>query len=243
MKVPEITLNDVSFSFNEDEVISGINMTIKPGIHCILGPNGAGKTVTNKIIALLKKVNHGSVKWDDEIVNPWIDDKHREQKIKSIGYLWQNPYFLDMSVLDNIAYPLKLRGYPKDDRKKKAREWLKTISLEEKENVHPSELSIGQRHKIALGRMLISNPLILILDEPTASLDQTTTKWFEQFIKDLQSREKKLIIWITHDFFQMRRVADFVTLIMQGKVVESCEVGRFLTHKNPIVQKFISGEL
>ena len=112
-----LELDNVSLILGEEKLklIDQINMTLEPGIHCLLGPNGSGKTLTNRMVSLIEKVTEGEIKLGDEKINPWSNDETKLQNIRKIGYMRQQPIFLNDNVKNNILLPLKLRKVSKEN--------------------------------------------------------------------------------------------------------------------------------
>lgn len=245
MALEKIELSNISHSLDGVSILHTISFSaIKGRIHGILGPNGTGKTVTNKLLGLIYRADAGKIEWDGKIVNPWKSDQERTKIIRQIGLMWQNPVFINQSVKKNIEYPLKLRGIEREKRAKLVEEWLSKINLEEKADTNPKKLSIGQKQKVALARTLIYNPSLLILDEPTASLDLATKKWFEELILNEIVNESKIVIWNSHDFFQVKRIADDVSILINGSLIETgTKTQIFQKSKYPIVKRYLEGEL
>ncbi len=240
-----LILDKVILEIDSNQLLNDITFKAREGrIHCILGPNGAGKTLTNKIVGLLYKVTGGTVKFNDEVINPWNTEDDRVRYIKKIGLMWQKPVFLSSSVYSNLEYPLKLRDTPKKEINVKVNKWLDLVDLTEHRDKNPNKLSIGQQQKLSLARTFISEPEIIILDEPAASLDAATSKWLERFIKEQTRLNNLIVIWNSHDLFQVKRVADDVSILIDGEIVETASKSDIFD--NPVdirVKKFTNGEL
>lgn len=243
VEISEVILENVSLSLDK-EVLSDISLRVKNGIHCFLGPNGAGKTMTNKLLGLLLQPTNGQIKWDEKIVNPYEDREERIERIRKIGYMSQNPTFLSTSVKDNISLPLKLRHLEREKRTKLVSEKVKQFNLDELVDRSIYKLSIGQKQKVALLRALIHDPSIIIMDEPTASLDIANIKWFESHIKDISEQDGIIIFWTTHDQFQVKRIGDTVSVFISGDIRETNTVnGLFSNTKDPEVEAYLNGKL
>ena len=116
-----LKLDNVSLILGEEKLklIHQINIILEPGIHCLLGPNGSGKTLTNRMVSLIEKVTEGEIKLGDEKINPWSNDETKLQNIRKIGYMRQQPIFLNDNVKNNILLPLKLRKVSKENQIRK----------------------------------------------------------------------------------------------------------------------------
>lgn len=237
--VNKIRLEQVSLVL-EKPILTNISIEFQPGITCLLGPNGAGKTMTNRLIGLLQKVTAGTIHWGDKLINPF--DGNRLEQIRSIGYMHQQPVFVNKSVEENIELPLKFRGQV--DRQPRVDQVLEEFDLEELRDSNALKLSKGQQQRVALARTMVTDPELIILDEPTSSLDMQTTKWFENYLIELRNNSTKLIIWTTHDQFQVRRIADRIAVILDGQIQEH-GTAKDVLHQptNPLVERYLSGEL
>lgn len=244
MEIGQVHLKEINLTLGGTHILHDISVSISKGVHTFLGPNGAGKTLTNKLLALLKQPNSGSIFWDDTLVNPITSKADKLSYIRNIGYMSQKPVFLNQSLLSNLAMPLEIRGVPREARNTKAEEIAKEAEFTQPLDKLPHQLSIGQKQKLALLRTLIHDPSLLILDEPTASLDIANIKWFENYVKSTAHSNGKLVFWTTHDIFQSKRVSDDVTIIMDGSI-EVTGKGKtvFESPPNEKINSYLSGEL
>lgn len=245
LTMDSLILDHIALDIEGKRILNNITFEAKHGrIHSVLGPNGAGKTITNKVIALLYRASSGSIHINGNQINPWNNETDRTNFIRNIGLMWQNPVFLNTSIENNLAYPLKLRKYPKEKIKDQVDLWIERIEFNEYIGKKPNQLSIGQKQRLSLARTLITNPQVIILDEPTASLDNSTTKWLENYILSTVKKLDLVAIWNSHDLFQVRRVADDVSILFQGAIVETNTKNKiFSSPKSNEVEKFINGDL
>ena len=200
-----ITLNKISKSFLTNRkilVLKKINYKFRKGkIYSLVGPSGSGKSTLLNILSLIDKPTVGSVKIDDRVVNYndlSINDKIRA---KRIGIIYQQNNLLpDFTALENVY----LARLSIDDNKKKAVDNAKNIiqkmGLINRINHYPSELSVGEMQRIAIARALINEPQIILADEPTGSLDQSTAKEVFNILYKLKN-SNRLIIYATHNRF------------------------------------------
>ena len=242
MTLDLIEIDNIKFGFEDLDVIDGLSMKIKSGeVQALLGPNGVGKTVFNRLLSLIIQPESGEIRWDGQVVSPFANGKNVEI-IRKIGYLWQHPIFISSNLWKNIEYPLFLRDMPKEQRRTIVDEQIKEFRLTEFQYKKPYQLSIGTLQRAALARTLITEPQLVILDEPAASLDMATIKWLEQYIKDYSEEFNPVIIWTTHDQFQARRVAKKINILMDG-IVESGDIDILAEQGSLKVKNYLQGKL
>ena len=216
-----ITLNKISKSFLTNRkilVLKKINYKFRKGkIYSLVGPSGSGKSTLLNILSLIDKPTVGSVKIDDRVVNYndlSINDKIRA---KRIGIIYQQNNLLpDFTALENVY----LARLAIDDNKKKAVDNAKNIiqkmGLINRINHYPSELSVGEMQRIAIARALINEPQIILADEPTGSLDQSTAKEVFSILYKLKN-SNRLIIYATHNRF-FANMADCKLEMIDGNI-------------------------
>ena len=203
-------------------------------ITAIVGPNGEGKsTLLNMIAGLLEK-DSGEILYDGDEKIP-----HKE-----VTLVFQEPYLISTTVSENILYPMKLRKINKDVMKERLDFLSKELSLEPLLNKKSHELSLGETQKAALAIALSFEPELLLLDEPSASIDPYTTNEIEKLLLKMNRERGTTMCIITHNLVQAKRLADHVVLLNKGKVVESCQADHFFNSpERPETKKFIEGEL
>jgi len=216
-----ITLNKISKSFltnRKISVLKRINYKFRKGkIYSLVGPSGSGKSTLLNILSLIDKPTVGSVKIDDRVVNYndlSINDKIRA---KRIGIIYQQNNLLpDFTALENVY----LARLSIDDNKKKAvdnaKNIIKKMGLINRINHYPSELSVGEMQRIAIARALINEPQIILADEPTGSLDQSTAKEVFNILYKLKN-SNRLIIYATHNRF-FANMADCKLEMIDGNI-------------------------
>ncbi len=199
-------LNISSLSFEENK------------IHAITGPNGSGKTTLCNILGLLLKPTTGKIWYQGEMVyeNGGLSERLR----KKITMVHQNPFLFHTTVEKNLAYGLKLRNYPRSQRKQKIEEFLKIMGIEYLRHQQGTRLSGGEVQRVAVARALAIDPEVLILDEFTANVDRNYVKITEGVIQDVFRKKNITIFLVTHDENQAFRVAHTVTHLIDGEMVE-----------------------
>jgi putative ABC transport system ATP-binding protein len=182
-----IILNHINFKVYENEFIS------------ILGPSGAGKSTMMNIIGCLDSPTSGEYILDGTNIKNLTQDEFAKIRNKKIGFIFQSFNLLSrLSALENVELPLIYAGIHQKERRKRATELLERIGLKDRMNNQPNQLSGGQQQRVAIARALITNPSILLADEPTGALDQETGHEIMQLFHNLHN-EGKTIIMITHD--------------------------------------------
>lgn len=240
--IDSITLESISLEIGSKQILSDLNLTLlNNGIIGILGPNGSGKSLTNKVLSLLLEPTKGEIKWNDQSLT---DHTHKNKTLlrRKIGYMAQKTVFLKKSLFDNIELPLIIRDIPREQRHTLVKEGLNEFDLSEYENRSPYKLSLGQQQRASFLRTMIYQPQILILDEPTSSLDPSNTLWFENYITKNIAKEQ-FVLLTTHDQFQVKRIATDVNFIIGGTIAHSCLVSNMYDNANIQVKKYLSGDL
>ncbi|PKM55350.1 MAG: ABC transporter [Firmicutes bacterium HGW-Firmicutes-3] len=187
---------------NSIEFLSG-------NIYGVTGDNGAGKTTLLKILAGLESHDLGRIVYNDQPLGPSL--------MKKITYLSQTPYLMRSSVYENIIYPLKIRNVDTKIIEKKAFEIMEELQVTELRDQLATQLSGGESQKVALARALVFDPEVLLLDEPTASIDPATIEILEEAIIKRNKLQDMTIIMISHNMDQVKRMCDEVVYMRKGK--------------------------
>jgi phospholipid/cholesterol/gamma-HCH transport system ATP-binding protein len=207
-------------SFNGLTVLRGVTLSVEKGTTVvILGKSGTGKSVLLKSIIGLMAPDAGSIHIDgQEVVG--MQMKALNTLRKRMGYLFQGAALYDsMSVRENLAFPLRRQTtLPETEIEEKVIEQLRLVGLEEAIDKMPSELSGGMRKRVGLARSLITNPAIMLYDEPTTGLDPITAREISYLIEELQERYHATSIAVTHDMMCARIIADKVAVLNDGVI-------------------------
>lgn len=206
--------------FQDTNILSGINIQIPSGdFRVIFGPSGAGKSTLLHTILGLEKPTSGKVFiMGKDIYSLGGDDEISEFRRTHIGMIYQQPNWIKaLSVVENVAFPLSFLGIPKSDTLRMAWQQLMKIKLDSWVSHFPAQLSSGQQQKAALARALVTNPTIIVADEPTGNLDNASGIELMEILRDLNQRENKTIIMVTHDL-EYLRFAKSATQILDGRV-------------------------
>lgn len=181
-------------------VLNNITLKVPKGqFVAIIGPSGSGKSTFMNFIGCLDKVDSGTYILDGMDVRDLNDNELSEIRNKKIGFIFQQFNLLSkLSALENVELPLVYRGISSSERRKRAIEALKKVGLENRKNHLPTQLSGGQQQRVAIARAIVTDPEILLCDEPTGALDTKTSKEIMELIKEL-NKEGRTIVMITHD--------------------------------------------
>lgn len=228
-----ITLKDVFFRYEKggNDILSGTNLSIKKGEHfCILGGNGSGKTTTLKILAGLLKPYRGKVIIDN---NKMTKKTTADFNRLGVAMLPQNPesVFLKSRVIDDYTELCKIKGIEKSDYEDKINSVAEKLGIKDLLENHPYDLSGGEIQKCALGKVLISESKILLLDEPTKGVDAYSKLSLSKILQEIKS-DGVTIITVTHDVEFASIVADRCGLFFDGEVLSSLVPQEFFSKNN-----------
>ena len=216
MNGSQVTIKNVSKRFNDFVALDDINFTIKQGeFFSLLGPSGCGKTTLLRIIAGFEFPDEGAVLFDDKDIIPFPPNKRASNTVFQTYAL-----FPHMSVYDNIAFPLKLKKIPKKEIDEKVKKYIHLVQLDQHIYKKPNQLSGGQKQRVAIARALISEPKVLLLDEPLSALD---AKLRANLLIDLDAIHDKIgitFIYVTHDQSEALAVSDRIAVMNAGHVLQ-----------------------
>jgi putative ABC transport system ATP-binding protein len=177
----------------------------------LVGPSGSGKTTLLSTVSGILRPNSGEVRVDGTDIWGLGSDELAEFRLKTVGFVFQDYHlFPRLTTAENVAIPLILRGVDWNDALKEAARYLEIVGLANRAQLPPVKLSGGEQQRVAIARAIISQPEILILDEPTASLDGDTGKKILSFVKDEVLNENRCILIVTHD----NRIYEYADRIM-----------------------------
>ncbi|MDN7243122.1 phosphate ABC transporter ATP-binding protein [Planococcus sp. N028] len=234
---PAVHFNHVSYSIGGNRILKNITGSFPEGkITTLVGPSGAGKTTLLKLCNGLLSPNLGEL----YIKGKPIEDYEPTELRRLVGIALQSAPMISGTVYENLALPKKLQG--KTLAEEEAKQLLHDVGLDDgllNRKVH--DLSGGQQQKVSIARTLVNQPGILLLDEITSSLDQTSLKEIEELIAKINHKYGTTIIWITHNLQQALEIGDFTWVMMEGEVIET---GRSELLKSPAtdkVKRFVKG--
>jgi len=240
---PLICLEHVSKSFGQLTVLNDVSLNIYRGqITVVLGPSGTGKSVLLKHIVGLMKPDKGHVYCQDHCVDA-MSETELVQTRQRIGYLFQMGALFDsMTVEENIRFPLmEHTRWDRDRQRKQVSRVLAMVGLQGKEQQMPSELSGGQRKRVALARAIVLEPTLVLYDEPTTGLDPIRAGVINELIVALSRNMGITSVAVTHDMSSANRIADRMVLLYDGRIVCDGDPATFRETDDDLVQRFING--
>lgn len=222
--------------------VDGLDLSIEQGeIFGIIGYSGAGKSTLVRLINGLERISSGRVVVDGVDISTITEAKLRPVRAR-IGMIFQQfNLFRSRTVAGNVAYPLKVAGWPRDKRDARVAELLSFVGLLERAHSYPDQLSGGQKQRVGIARALATSPRILLADESTSSLDPETTQDVLSLLKEVNREFGVTIIVITHEMDVVRQIADRVAVLDEGRIVEQGTVfDVFSSPKTTTAHKFVS---
>lgn len=227
---------------NKTTLLEGINLKIKRGeVLALIGPTGAGKTTLIRIMSLLEPPATGEV-WFDGI-NITRSGNHKLEARRRMAYVQQKPIVFSMNVFDNIACGLKWRHTAKDVVRKKVDDALKLVGMEEFRNRDAKTLSGGENQRVTIARALVTDPELLLLDEPTANLDPLSVTKVEGILEKIIAGGETTVVMTTHDMAQGQRLAGKIGVIINGKLPHIGSPGEvFFSPNSTEVAEFVGVE-
>ncbi len=211
-----VQLKGVRKDFGGFTAISNIDLDIRSGeLVALLGPSGCGKTTTLRMIAGLEVPTDGQILFDGKDVSEIAVQK------RNVGMVFQRyALFPHMTVEKNVMFGLKVRGTGKAEMLQRLEDILDVVQLQQFRHRFPAQLSGGQMQRVAIARTLITNPSVLMMDEPLANLDTKLRGEMRRFIRDLQQRLGFTTIFVTHDQIEAMELADRVAVIFDGNLAQ-----------------------
>lgn len=202
--------------------VDNFNLTIKEGeCFSFLGPSGCGKTTTLRMIAGFEDLSDGEIYLCGKPVSIKDKNLYIPPEERGLGMVFQAfAVWPHMNVFDNVAFPLKIEKVAKREIEERVKEALHHCSLDGLENVYPSDLSGGQQQRIALARAIVTNPKVMLLDEPLSNLDPKLRETMRFEIKKLQKKFNLTIIFVTHDQSEAMALSDRMMVCDMGKIMQ-----------------------
>jgi phospholipid/cholesterol/gamma-HCH transport system ATP-binding protein len=235
---------DVHKAFGRNRILRGLNMGIPEGmISMILGPSGTGKSVCIKHMVGLLYPDDGDVLVHGESVPNMQDDELFDMR-KKFGVLFQDgALFGSMNLFDNTAFPLRQHTDKSEDEIADIiNRRLREVGLADAGDKMPNELSGGMRKRAGFARALVLDPDIVLFDEPDSGLDPVRTALLCELIQEVHAENGGAYVVITHDIASARRVAEHISVLWKGRIVESGPAEELFNSDNAFVRQFLSGE-
>jgi len=228
--------------FGTNFVLRGVNLTIKEGESlAIIGKSGCGKSVLLKHIVGLLQPDEGYIKFDGSIIGE-LGRKDLYAVRRRFGYLFQGAALFDsMTVEENVSLALveNKTNFTKQKINDIVEEKLGLVGLSGIQNLKPAELSGGMKKRVALARVLVTNPDYILYDEPTTGLDPVMSDAIDDLIKSLHEKLKVTSIIVTHDMFSVKNTADKIAMMFEGKIYFSGTTQELEDSNDSVVLKFI----
>ena len=236
----KLEVSHIRKQFDGEEVLKDISFQVKKGeFLAILGLSGCGKTTLLRILIGLEHPDSGSIKKDGREISKLAPNE------RGMGIIFQNyALFPNMTVLDNVAYALKLKKETKASAKEIALHTLEQIGMSEHLNKKPRQLSGGQQQRVAIARTLALNPDIVLLDEPISALDVTNREIMKQELKAIQEKFHSTMIFITHEQEEAFYLADRIMVMSEGRMEQlDTPENIFKNPANAFVRDFVVAHL
>lgn len=240
-----ITIKNLSKSFEDLVVLDDVSLSVMDGENLVVfGKSGSGKSVLLKCIVGLMLPDSGEIFFEGKNVLEMNIDELNEIR-KHIGFLFQGAALYDsMTVKENLEFPLiRNFNFPETEREKKVKMVLEKVGLLEAINKMPAELSGGMKKRIGLARTIITEPDLILYDEPTTGLDPITTKEISQLIVELQKDLKVSSIVVTHDLMCAQIVADHAVVLKDGKIRYQGDLKKLTEADDPFLKNFFGTEV
>jgi tungstate transport system ATP-binding protein len=236
---PIYHLRDIQHYYGSRRVLDVAELTIHPGeIFGLVGPSGAGKSTLLRLLNFLEPPSRGDLSFAGEVVTSALPLAQKRRVVA----VFQKPGLLNRTVAANITFGLKLRG--RTIPPSLLNTWLERLGLSPLAHQAAHKLSAGEAQRVALARALVLEPVVLLLDEPTANLDPYNVGLMETIVREEQERTGMTVVLVTHNVFQARRLAHRVGLMLEGRMVEVAEKEDFFTRpQTSVAAAFVRGEL
>ena len=215
-----IQLNNVMKKFGDVIAIPDLNLSIEKGeCFSMLGPSGCGKTTTLRMIAGFEELDAGEIKVGDKVLSSKATNFYLPPEKRHFGMVFQAfAVWPHMSVYDNVAFPLTLKKLSKQEIEKRTTDALRHTNLLDVASKSPDDLSGGGKQRVALARALALNPDVMLLDEPSSSLDPHLREEMRFEIKELQRKFGFSIIYVTHDQSEAMALSDRIMVMKKGMI-------------------------
>lgn len=232
----KLKVDSISKKIGGENILTDVSFSLKDGeVKVIVGASGSGKTSILNSIAGIIRPDKGSIIKDGK------DITDLEVERRNIGFVFQDlGLFYSMNVAENIAYGLRIREKNISEINKKTLEISKALSIDDQLMKYPAQLSGGEKQLVSLARTLVTNPDLILMDEPLSSLDSFLRNSMRWYIKDIQKKFGVSIIYVTHDLADAEILADSIAILDQGSILEDGEKEFILNHpRNAAVARML----
>jgi len=241
-----ITVTDLNKDYitphSKIHALSHVNLQVEKGdIFGIIGFSGAGKSTLIRCLNRLEEPDSGKIIIAGQDITA-MNKEHLKLARRKIGMIFQQFNLLDAkTVYENVAFPLKVSGYPKNQIKQRVEEILELVGLSDKAKAYPLQLSGGQKQRVGIARALSNKPDVLLSDEATSALDPQTTYSILELLKDINAKLGLTIVLITHELDVLKHICNNMAVIEGGEIVEKGSVEKFfLNPESDTAKRFIS---
>jgi phospholipid/cholesterol/gamma-HCH transport system ATP-binding protein len=239
-----IRIVDLQKSFGGQQVLKGINLELETGkITTIIGGSGSGKTVLLKHLNALLRPDRGSV-WVDGTDIIKLGERALNEIRRKFGVLFQGAALLDsMTLYENVAFPLREKTRLKEPViDKKVESSLAQVDLSGMGYKYPAEVSGGMKKRAGLARALVTEPEIILFDEPTTGLDPLLGKSIHQLIRKLHNEFKFTGVIVSHDIPEVFKISDRIAMLANGVIIEAGTTEEFMASQDPLVRQFLQAD-
>ena len=228
-----IKVRNIKKSYGSLQVLKGIDLSIEKGeVVSIVGPSGAGKTTLLQIMGTLDSPDEGTVEIDGVDVTTLSNNKLADFRNQHIGFVFQFHQLLpEFTAEENVMIPALIAGTKRSEAKARCHELLKFLGIEERAGHKPSELSDGEKQRVAVARALINNPAVVLADEPSGSLDTKNKQELHQLFFELREKYGQTFIIVTHDE-ELAKITDRTIHIRDGVVYQGTDTEKELNKNN-----------
>ncbi len=241
-----IRIKSLKKSFGTQVVLNDLDLEIAEGkTTAVVGPSGTGKSVLIKIITGLLRADAGEITIGKDVLTPHSSEEERRKICERMGILFQAAALFDsMTLFENVAFPLRHRlKLAEHEINRRVIQRLGEVGLAGSEKKLPGEVSIGMRKRVGIARALVTNPEILLFDEPNTGLDPEVGQEIYELIAETQKLSQFTGVVISHEIPEVFQVCDRVAMLYNGKVQLEGNIEEFLSTQQPIVRQFIDGNV
>ena len=233
-----IRIEHLTKAFGSKEPVKEISLEIRNGeIFTLIGPSGSGKTTLIRLIDLLDTPTSGKIFFDGTDTS--ASENTRLLIRRRMGMVFQKPAVLNVTVAENVAFGLKFRGMSQQEITRKVPEALDLVGLFHFADRRAPTLSGGEMQRVAIARAMVTEPDVLLLDEPTANLDPVSSDMIEDLIVRINREFGTTIIMSTHDMIQGQRLADRIGVVMNGRLVQTGNPGEIFYQPGGEIARFV----